>query len=189
VSGSRFFSHSCNCCGHLQAPPLPAPAALLRFGSRMPATGLPSELPRRSLPEAPRPFRRAIPRGAALGPRRTKTSLQLLGQEIFPLHLPAFGRCNHPAGHPPTAGPGILRVLRVSVLDRYTAFAVAGLAEEVLDLKSMLLHQRENTLPQFSALRTLLLDFQALNAGLHLRQLGIRHTLDAAGSCHFYLHL
>src|SRR5262245_39538402 len=78
--------------------------------------------------------------------------------------------------------------MRVTVLDCYAAFAVAALAEEVRDLKPVLLGHRDNPLPQLITLAVLFLDFQALDACLHLRQFGKRHAVEAvACSRHIYL--
>jgi hypothetical protein len=67
------------------------------------------------------------------------------------------------------------RILRVAVLDGYAPLSFATFAEEIIDLKSVLLDHRENPLAQFGTLCILLLDFLALDARLHLRQFGIRH--------------
>jgi hypothetical protein len=63
----------------------------------------------------------------------------VLDQKVFLLGPPALGGRRHPAWHAPATGPGVFGVLGIAVFGSDGAFALATLAEQVLDLKAVLL--------------------------------------------------
>ena len=82
---------------------------------------------------------------------------------IVLLGLAALGRCNHPKRHAATAGPGVLGVLRIAILRRDAALALAALAEDLIEGKTLLLGHVRHFLPKGDTLGALLFDHYAID--------------------------
>src|SRR5207342_682555 len=85
---------------------------------------------------------------------------RLRDQEILLLRLSTLRGRRHPARHPPAAGPGIRRVLGITVLNRDAALAFCppALAEELAKVKACVLSDIHQLLLHGRALSALLLD-------------------------------
>src|SRR5262249_6305555 len=108
----------------------------------------------------------------------------LFDEEIVLARPSALSCGDHPARHAATPGPGIFRVLWIAVFHRNRPLAPTRLAEELANVKSMLLGNRAHLLAQCGPRRILLARLYAADLQLQCRQLRIAHLLKAFWSGH-----
>src|SRR5262245_9292435 len=95
--------------------------------------------------------------GASLsqaGHRSQREDIQGLDQKVLSLGLTSSCGCNEPTRHAAASGPGIRWILGVAVLHGY--FALAAATEQIVNVKTVRLGQRNSLEADFSALFVLL---------------------------------
>jgi hypothetical protein len=132
---------------------------------------------------APRPL--SNDRGTAPLDAGALVAALLPDQKIFFLRLAAFGRCNHPARHPPATGPRVPRLVAVLDGDFAARALAATLApQELADVEAVLLGDTHDLLADRRALCVLLVHLHAFNVRLHFRKLSKGHVLKFLRTCH-----